>query len=174
MAKVCIGISGWRYAPWRGKFYPGTLCRKDELSFAAQQFPTIEINGTFYSLQSPDSFAAWHDAVPETFVFAVKGPRYITHMRRLRDVARLCLPCGNQAAGAGPQGSGTLGDDDDQPASDQGRLTRSQANGGFTFVEDVATQKPTILRPPATPDLRAHYYGGTRRQVPPFFSAKRD
>jgi len=79
MAKVRIGISGWRYAPWRGKFYPRTLRQKDELSFAAQQFSTIEINGTFYSLQSPDSSAAWHDAVLETLVFAVKGPRYITH-----------------------------------------------------------------------------------------------
>jgi uncharacterized protein YecE (DUF72 family) len=86
MAKVRIGISGWRYAPWRGRFYPTTLRQKEELSFAAQQFSTLEINGTFYSLQSPASFAAWYDAVPETFVFAVKGPRYITHMRRLKDV----------------------------------------------------------------------------------------
>jgi uncharacterized protein YecE (DUF72 family) len=86
MAKIRIGISGWRYAPWRGKFYPGELRQKDELAFAAQQFPTIEINGTFYSLQSPASFAAWHDAVPGDFVFAVKGPRYITHMRRLKEV----------------------------------------------------------------------------------------
>jgi uncharacterized protein YecE (DUF72 family) len=86
MAKIRIGISGWRYVPWRGKFYPGELRQKDELAFAAQQFPTIEINGTFYSLQSPASFAAWHDAVPEDFVFAVKGPRYITHMRRLKEV----------------------------------------------------------------------------------------
>jgi len=86
VAKVRIGISGWRYAPWRGKFYPKELRQKDELAFAAGQFSTIEINGTFYSLQRPESFAAWHDAVPEDFVFAVKGPRYITHMRRLTDV----------------------------------------------------------------------------------------
>jgi uncharacterized protein YecE (DUF72 family) len=85
MAKVRIGISGWRYAPWRGKFYPKDLRQKDELSFAARQFSTIEINGTFYSLQRPESFAAWRDAVPEDFVFAVKGPRYITHMKRLTD-----------------------------------------------------------------------------------------
>jgi uncharacterized protein YecE (DUF72 family) len=86
MAKIRIGISGWRYAPWRGKFYPGDLRQKDELAFAARQFPTIEINGTFYSLQRPDSFAAWRDATPPEFRFAVKGPRYITHMRRLKDV----------------------------------------------------------------------------------------
>ena len=92
MAKVRIGISGWRYAPWRGKFYPKGLRQRDELAFAAQQFPTIEINGTFYSLQSPASFAAWHDAVPEDFVFAVKGPRYLTHMLKLRNAA---APLGN-------------------------------------------------------------------------------
>src|SRR3954462_10327059 len=85
-SRVRIGISGWRYAPWRGKFYPRDLRQKDELAFAARQFSTIEINGTFYSLQRPESFAAWHDAVPQDFVFAVKGPRYITHMRRLVDV----------------------------------------------------------------------------------------
>lgn len=86
MANIRIGISGWRYAPWRGKFYPEDLRQKDELSYAAGKFPTIEINGTFYSLQAPQSFCAWRDATPEGFVFAVKGPRYITHMRRLKDV----------------------------------------------------------------------------------------
>jgi uncharacterized protein YecE (DUF72 family) len=82
---IRIGISGWRYAPWRGKFYPEDLRQKDELAFAARQFSSIEINGTFYSLQSPASFRAWRDATPRDFVFAVKGPRFITHMKRLRD-----------------------------------------------------------------------------------------
>ena len=86
MAQARIGISGWRYAPWRGKFYPKDLRQKDELAHAASQFSTIEINGTFYSLQRPESFAAWRDGVPRDFVFALKGPRYITHMRRLIEV----------------------------------------------------------------------------------------
>src|SRR3954464_2726735 len=88
MARGCIriGISGWRYGPWRGKFYPKGLRQKDELAFASQQFSSIEINGTFYSLQSPDSFRAWRDTTPEDFVFAVKGPRFITHMKKLKDV----------------------------------------------------------------------------------------
>jgi len=86
MAQLRIGISGWRYAPWRGKFYPKDLRQKDELAYAGRQFSTIEINGTFYSLQRPESFGAWHDAAPDDFVFAVKGPRYITHMRRLTEV----------------------------------------------------------------------------------------
>jgi uncharacterized protein YecE (DUF72 family) len=88
MAEGCarIGISGWRYGPWRGKFYPKDLRQKDELAFAARQFSSIEINGTFYSLQSPGSFRAWRDATPRDFVFAVKGPRFITHMKRLKEV----------------------------------------------------------------------------------------
>jgi uncharacterized protein YecE (DUF72 family) len=80
---VRIGISGWRYAPWRGKFYPKGLRQKDELAYAAGKFPTVEINGTFYSLQSPDSFRRWAAETPAGFVFAVKGPRFITHMLKL-------------------------------------------------------------------------------------------
>jgi uncharacterized protein YecE (DUF72 family) len=83
---ISVGISGWRYAPWRGVFYPSDLIQADELEFASRQFSSIEINGTFYSLQRPESFARWHDATPDGFVFAVKAPRYITHIRRLRDV----------------------------------------------------------------------------------------
>jgi uncharacterized protein YecE (DUF72 family) len=83
---VRIGISGWTYPPWRGNFYPKGLPHADELSYASRQVETIEINGTFYSLQRPDSFARWYDETPEGFVFAVKGPRFITHIRRLRDI----------------------------------------------------------------------------------------
>jgi uncharacterized protein YecE (DUF72 family) len=84
--RACIGISGWKYPPWRGVFYPAGLRQADELSFASRAFPTIELNGSFYSLQRPQSYRAWHDATPEDFVFAIKGGRYITHMKRLRDV----------------------------------------------------------------------------------------
>jgi uncharacterized protein YecE (DUF72 family) len=84
--KVRIGISGWRYGPWRGVFYPEKLRQKDELAFASTKFPTIEINGTFYSLQRPDYFAQWHDETPPGFMFAVKGARYITHIRRLKEI----------------------------------------------------------------------------------------
>ncbi|RPD88011.1 DUF72 domain-containing protein [Luteimonas sp. 100069] len=83
---IRIGISGWRYAPWRGVFYPGALPQRSELAYAAGLFPSIEINGSFYSLQSPASWRAWRDAVPDGFVFAVKGPRFITHMKRLQDI----------------------------------------------------------------------------------------
>ncbi len=85
---VRIGISGWRYEPWRGVFYPKGLAQRRELEYASRAFPTIEINGTFYSLQRPESFAAWRDATPRGFVFAVKGGRFITHLKRLKDVER--------------------------------------------------------------------------------------
>jgi len=84
--RVRIGISGWRYAGWRGVFYPKGLVQRRELAFASETFDTVEINGTFYSLQRPQSFAAWALQTPEDFVFSIKGSRYITHMRRLREV----------------------------------------------------------------------------------------
>jgi uncharacterized protein YecE (DUF72 family) len=81
--RIRVGISGWRYEPWRGIFYPPELAQDDELAFASRSHSSIEINGTFYSLQRPASFERWHDSTPAGFVFAVKGPRFITHMRRL-------------------------------------------------------------------------------------------
>jgi uncharacterized protein YecE (DUF72 family) len=83
---VRIGISGWTYKPWRGVFYPADLPRNRELAYAASVFGSIEINGTFYSLQRPESFAAWAAQTPDTFVFAIKGSRYITHLRRLKEI----------------------------------------------------------------------------------------
>jgi uncharacterized protein YecE (DUF72 family) len=84
--RIRIGISGWRYAGWRGVFYPKGLQQRRELEFAAQNFDTIEINGTFYSLQRPESFTSWAAQTPEDFIFAVKGSRFITHMLKLREV----------------------------------------------------------------------------------------
>ncbi len=86
MSRIRIGISGWRYVPWRGVFYPEKLAQHRELAFASRAFDTIEINGSFYSLQTPASYQAWYDATPPGFMFSVKGPRYITHIRRLREV----------------------------------------------------------------------------------------
>jgi uncharacterized protein YecE (DUF72 family) len=86
MARIRIGISGWRYKPWRGTFYPEGLPQREELRYASSVLPVIEINGSFYSLQRPSSYASWYHDTPRGFVFAVKAPRYITHVRRLRDV----------------------------------------------------------------------------------------
>src|SRR5687767_12578566 len=88
MAQMRIGISGWRYEPWRGVFYPPDLPQHRELAFASRAFSSIEINGSFYSLQSPASWAAWHADTPPDFVFSVKGPRYVTHILRLQNVRK--------------------------------------------------------------------------------------
>ncbi len=86
MGAIYIGISGWRYEPWRGVFYPPGLVQARELEYASRFLPTIEINGSFYSLQRPSSYAAWYDATPPGFVFAVKGNRFLTHMLKLRGI----------------------------------------------------------------------------------------
>ena len=80
-----IGISGWRYPGWRGKFYPKDLPHRRELEFAASKFNSVEINGSFYSLQLPSSYRRWYCETPDDFVFAVKGSRFISHMKKLRD-----------------------------------------------------------------------------------------
>jgi len=85
MTQIRIGISGWNYPPWRGDFYPPGLPHDRELEFASRQVNSIEINGTFYGMQRPASFRAWHAATPDDFVFSLKGSRYITHITRLRD-----------------------------------------------------------------------------------------
>ena len=87
--RVRVGISGWRYPAWRGDFYPKGLAQRRELEYAATHLTSIEINGSFYSLQRPTSYAAWRaqaSGVREDFVFAVKGPRYVSHLKRLKDV----------------------------------------------------------------------------------------
>jgi uncharacterized protein YecE (DUF72 family) len=86
VGSVRIGISGWTYPPWRGVFYPVDLPQKRELSYGSRVFRTIEINGTFYSLQTPKSFLRWREETPDDFVFSVKATQYIPHIRRLREV----------------------------------------------------------------------------------------
>jgi uncharacterized protein YecE (DUF72 family) len=81
-----IGISGWTYAPWRGTFYPPKLPHKRELAYAASRLGSIEVNGTFYGLLKPDAFRRWVAETPDGFVFAVKGSRFITHLKKLADV----------------------------------------------------------------------------------------
>ncbi|SDL65628.1 DUF72 domain-containing protein [Pseudomonas indica] len=88
MGDIRIGISGWRYAPWRGVFYPEGLAQKNELQFASRAVNSIEINGSFYALQTPERYADWYEDTPDDFVFSVKAPRYITHIRRLDDVEK--------------------------------------------------------------------------------------
>ena len=86
VARIRIGISGWNYAGWRGDFYPKDLVQRRELAYAAERFGSIEINGSFYSLQRPTSYASWREQTPDDFVFAVKGGRFITHLKKLAGV----------------------------------------------------------------------------------------
>ena len=86
MGQIRIGVSGWSYAEWRGDFYPESLPRGQELDHAARTFDTIEVNGTFYSLSKPSAFRRWRESAPAGFVYALKGSRYITHVKKLNGV----------------------------------------------------------------------------------------
>jgi uncharacterized protein YecE (DUF72 family) len=81
-----IGLSGWQYDSWRGDFYPAGVPKRRWLEYAAERFRTVEVNGSFYSLQRPERYRAWRASVPPSFRFALKGGRYVTHMLRLRNV----------------------------------------------------------------------------------------
>ncbi|WP_338051706.1 DUF72 domain-containing protein [Pseudonocardia acidicola] len=86
MTEIRIGTSGWRYPPWRGTFYPPGLVQRRELEYLSRAVNSVEINGSFYSLQRPEKYRLWAAQTPDDFVFAVKGGRFITHMKQLRDV----------------------------------------------------------------------------------------
>ncbi|HEY7812443.1 MAG TPA: DUF72 domain-containing protein, partial [Nakamurella sp.] len=86
-APIRIGLSGWRYPHWRrGAFYPVGLVQRRELEYVSGTFDTLELNGPFYSLQRPSTYARWRDGTPDGFVFAVKGSRFITHRKKLAGV----------------------------------------------------------------------------------------
>jgi uncharacterized protein YecE (DUF72 family) len=84
-ARIGVGVGGWTYEPWRGTFYPSGLPQKRELEYASRKLTSIEINGTYYGSQKPESFAKWHDETPDDFLFALKGPRFATNRRNLSE-----------------------------------------------------------------------------------------
>jgi len=86
MPEYYIGTSGWHYEDWRGFFYPDNLPKAKWLEFYARYFPTVELNNSFYRLPSEKAFINWREVAPEGFIFAVKASRFITHVKRLKDV----------------------------------------------------------------------------------------
>jgi uncharacterized protein YecE (DUF72 family) len=82
---IRVGIGGWVFKPWRGEFYPEGLPQTRELEYASRKLTAIEINGTFYSTQKPESFRKWAAETPDDFVFSLKGPRFTTHRRVLAE-----------------------------------------------------------------------------------------
>lgn len=86
---IRVGIGGWVFEPWRGSFYPAKLPQKRELEYASRQLTTIEINGTYYGSQKPESFARWREETPSNFVFSLKGPRFTTNRRVLAEAGEL-------------------------------------------------------------------------------------
>jgi uncharacterized protein YecE (DUF72 family) len=86
MNALRIGCSGWQYDSWRGTFYPERAPKRRWLELYAEAFDTVEVNSTFYRLARRDAVAAWVEQTPPTFLFTVKGSRYITHIKRLRDI----------------------------------------------------------------------------------------
>jgi uncharacterized protein YecE (DUF72 family) len=85
---IRIGIGGWTYEPWRGAFYPADLPQKRELEYASRRLTSIEVNGTFYGSQKPETFARWHDETPPGFVFSLKAPRFATNRKVLAEAGK--------------------------------------------------------------------------------------
>ncbi len=84
---IRAGIGGWTFKPWEGSFYPDRLAKSKQLHYASRHLPTIEINGTYYRGQTPQTFAKWAADVPDGFVFAVKGNRFVTNKKKLAEAA---------------------------------------------------------------------------------------
>ena len=84
---IRVGIGGWVFPPWRGAFYPPGLRQAEELAFASRHVTAIEINGTFYRIQTPASFKKWRDETPDDFMFSLKGPLFLTHRNELATAA---------------------------------------------------------------------------------------
>ncbi len=159
--RVHVGISGWRYPAWRGSFYPADLPQRRELAYAATHMNSVEINGSFYSLQRPEYYARWAAEAPGGFVFGVKGPRFITHMKKLAGVGTPLanfFASGVLALGAklGPvlwQLPPTLGFDAGRLDAFFALLPRTQAEAAQVAAGHDDTVRDRALLTTATPDL---------------------
>jgi uncharacterized protein YecE (DUF72 family) len=168
-ASIRIGLSGWRYPHWRGgAFYPSGLVQRRELEYVSRVFDTLELNGPFYSLQRPSSFARWRDTTPDGFVFAVKGSRFITHLKKLAGIdealaaffASGLLDLGDKLGPVLWQLPPMLGYRPDQMAAFLGALPRTWgaatglAGGGVDRILDRFGEQPTLTVADASAPLR--------------------
>ncbi len=103
MAKAWVGTSGWSYKHWEKVFYPDKVPPSEQLSFYAQHFPTVEINYSYYQLPPRRTFESWRTNTPDSFVFAVKASRYLTHMKKLKDPDEPLQRLLHNAGGLGPK-----------------------------------------------------------------------
>lgn len=83
--KIRVGIGGWTFEPWEGTFYPDSLSKKRQLEFAGKELRAIEVNGTYYSSQKPETFARWAAEVPDEFIFSLKASRFVTNRKVLAE-----------------------------------------------------------------------------------------
>ncbi|MFF1573055.1 DUF72 domain-containing protein [Leifsonia sp. NPDC058292] len=162
MALSRVGISGWTYPPWRGTFYPKGLVHRQELAFAAERLDSIEINGSFYSLQRPSSYRRWAEETPDDFVFAVKGGRYITHILRLRNTREaLANFFASGVFGLGPklgpllwQVPPTLQFDEDEVRAFLASLPRTTSAAAALAAESTLDEDRRLLEPGEDRPLR--------------------
>lgn len=151
--RIRVGVGGWVFEPWRGSFYPPGLAQKRELEYASRKLTAIEINGTFYGSQKPESFARWHDETPDDFVFALKGPRFATNRRVLAEAGESVerffgtgvLGLGDKLGPINWQLAGTKKLDPDDMAAFLALLPKSVE--GRTIRHAVEVRHPSFLHP---------------------------
>src|SRR6476646_9644163 len=156
MGRIRVGISGWRYPGWRGSFYPPGLVQRRELAFAAERLSSIEVNGSFYSLQRPTSYAAWRDETPEDFVFAVKGGRFITHLKKLAGVESALANFFAQLPRTQGEAAALAAHHDDR-LDDQRVLTSPLPGLADTPVRHALEVRHSSFATPALTDLLRHH-----------------
>src|SRR6476660_7983506 len=101
--QIYIGTSGWSYSHWKGKFYPAELSASDEFDFYSRRFSTVELNNTFYRLPDKETFHKWRKTSPDNFLFSVKAPQFITHMKKLKDPVEITHNLLLNIEGLGPK-----------------------------------------------------------------------
>ena len=143
---IRVGIGGWTFEPWRGTFYPKDLPQKRELQYAGQHLTAIEINGTYYGSQKPESFARWRAETPKGFVFSVKGPRFATNRGKLAEAGSSIE---RFFASGVTELKEKLGKEKMEARAEELRtLFQEGLNAGKSFEDMAKEQKVALVTPP--------------------------